>query len=298
MPAGWWELIDQGLAVFSSHLGDVGPVGVQILKIIWINVLLSGDNAVVIALACRALPRRQRAWGIILGAGAAVVLRIVFTVGLQVVLELPYLRFVGGLLLVYIAVKLLVQEEASEDTVASSETLWGAIRTVAIADIVMSLDNVLAIAAAARGQPMLIAFGLLVSIPLIVAGATLIMAILGKFPILVWAGAALLGWIAGQLIVEDPISSPYFQQFADLYIYGPLGRHAVSYKIAEYFVQGAATMFVVLVAWPLKKWQGRALRQAPSQAPSHAPSQAPSHAPRQAPSHAPRQAPAPKSAAE
>src|SRR5256885_411998 len=150
MLVGWSELIDQLMAVFNSSLGDYGPMGIQVLKIIWINILLSGDNAVVIALACRALPRRQRLWGIILGAGAAVVLRIVFTLGLQFVLELPYLRFVGGVLLLYIAVKLLVQEEAGEDNVASSESLWGAIRTVAIADVVMSLDNVLAIAAAAR----------------------------------------------------------------------------------------------------------------------------------------------------
>jgi len=261
MLVGGSELIDQVLAGISSHLGDYGPIGIQVLKIIWINILLSGDNAVVIALACRALPRRQRAFGIILGAAAAVVLRIAFTVGLQFVLELPYLRFVGGVLLLYVAVKLLVQEEASEDTVASSETLWGAVRTVAIADIVMSLDNVLAIAAAARGQPMLIAFGLLVSIPLIVAGATLIMALLGQFPILVWAGAALLGWIAGQLLVEDPVTYPYFQQFADLYIFGPLGRHVASYKIAEHFVQAGCTAFVVLLGWLLMKWQGRAARQ-------------------------------------
>ena len=261
MLVGWSEPVDQALSVISSHLGDYGPTGIQIVKIIWINILLSGDNAVVIALACRALPRRQRAWGIIFGAAAAVVLRIAFTVGLQFVLELPYLRFVGGVLLLYIAVKLLAQEEASEDSVASSETLWGAVRTVAIADIVMSLDNVLAIAAAARGQPMLIAFGLLVSIPLIVAGATLIMALLNQFPILVWAGAALLGWIAGQLIVEDPITYPYFQHFADLYIYGPLGRHAVTYQIAEHFVQAVSTLFVVLVGWLLVKWQGRAARQ-------------------------------------
>jgi len=261
MLVAWSEFADQALAVVSSHLGDYGPTGIQILKIIWINILLSGDNAVVIALACRALPRRQRAWGIILGAAAAVVLRVVFTIGLQFVLELPYLRAVGGVLLLYIAVKLLVQEEANEDSVASSETLWGAVRTVAIADIVMSLDNVLAIAAAARGQPMLIAFGLLVSIPLIVAGATLIMALLGQFPILVWAGAALLGWIAGQLLVEDPVTYPYFQQFADLYIFGPLGRHVASYKIAEHFVQAGCTAFVVLLGWLLMKWQGRAARQ-------------------------------------
>src|SRR5499427_3892310 len=261
MLVAWSELADQALAVISSHAGDYGPVGIQILKIVWINILLSGDNAVVIALACRALPRGQRAWGIILGAAAAVVMRIIFTISLQFVLELPYLRAVGGVLLLYIAVKLLVQEEASEDSVASSETLWGAVRTVAIADIVMSLDNVLAIAAAARGQPMLIAFGLLVSIPLIVAGATLIMAILGQYPILVWAGAALFGWIACQLVVEDPVTYPYFQQFADLYIFGPLGRDVASYKIAEYCVQGVATAFVVVLGWLLMKWQGRVARQ-------------------------------------
>src|SRR5262245_27274913 len=179
-------------------------------QIIWINILLSGDNAVVIALACRGLPPKQRFWGIILGAGAAVVLRIFFTVILQYVLELPWLRLVGGLLLLWIAVKLLVQDEADETDVASSDNLWGAVRTVAIADIVMSLDNVLAIAAAAHGDTMLIIFGLAVSIPLIVAGATMIMALLTRFPVLVWAGAGLLGWIAGELMVEDPVSGPYF----------------------------------------------------------------------------------------
>src|SRR5262245_35807343 len=108
MLAAWSELADQALAVIHSHLGDYGPTGIHALKTIWINILLSGDNAVVIALACRALPRRQRAWGIILGAAAAVVLRVVFTIGLQFVLELPYLRAVGGVLLLYVAVKLLV----------------------------------------------------------------------------------------------------------------------------------------------------------------------------------------------
>src|SRR5690348_9090882 len=99
MPGGFGELVDQGLSLLGTSLGDYGPIGIQILKIIWINILLSGDNAVVIALACRGLPRRRRIWGIILGAAAAVILRIVFTIGLQFVLELPYLRFVGGLLL-------------------------------------------------------------------------------------------------------------------------------------------------------------------------------------------------------
>jgi YjbE family integral membrane protein len=196
-------LIEQLVQHFGAALGDYGPLGVQVLKIIWINILLSGDNAIVIALACRALPPRQRFWGIILGAGAAVLLRVIFTVALQYVLELPFLKLVGGVLLLWIAVKLLVQDEADEASIESADNLWGAVRTVAIADVVMSLDNVLAIAAAARGNTGLIIFGLAISIPLIVAGATLIMALLTRYPILVWAGAGLLGWIAGELLVSD-----------------------------------------------------------------------------------------------
>jgi YjbE family integral membrane protein len=257
MLVGWSELVDHALAVFNSNLGDYGPMGVQVLKIIWINILLSGDNAVVIALACRALPRRQRVLGIIFGAAAAVILRVIFTVGLQFVLEIPALRLVGGVLLLWIATKLLVQEEASEDSVASSDTLWGAVRTVAIADIVMSLDNVLAIAAAAKGHPWLIGFGLLVSIPLIVAGATLIMALLSRFPILVWAGAGLLGWIAGELLMEDPVSRPYFDT---------LGKDfGLSHQATEYTMQVACTLLVLVCGWLLKKWHSRASRQAAEQ---------------------------------
>lgn len=248
MPGSFGELVNQGMLLLGS-VDDYGPMGVQILKIIWINILLSGDNAVVIALACRALPRRQRIWGIILGAAAAVTLRIVFTVGLQYVLEIPWLRLVGGLLLLWIAVKLLVQEEASEDTIDSAENLWAAVKTVAIADIVMSLDNVLAIAAAAKGHPWLIGFGLAVSIPLIVAGATLIMALLTRFPILVWAGAALLGWIAGELLMEDPISRPYFDSFG--------AQYGLNHKLTEYVMQTAGALLVVVCGWLMMKWQGR-----------------------------------------
>ena len=253
MLVGWAELVD----LFNSHLGDYGPMGIQVLKIIWINILLSGDNAVVIALACRALPRRQRVWGIILGAAAAVALRVVFTVGLQYVLEIPALRLVGGLLLLWIAIKLLVQEEANEDSVNSSDTLWGAVRTVAIADIVMSLDNVLAIAAAAKGHPWLIGFGLLVSIPLIVAGATLIMALLRKFPVLVWAGAGLLGWIAGELLMEDPFSRPFLDR---------LGlNYGIDHGATEIVMQIGCTLFVLLCGWLLMKWYRRGAGQAAAQ---------------------------------
>jgi YjbE family integral membrane protein len=239
------HLIDQ----FGSAMGDYGPFGVQALKIIWINVLLSGDNAIVIAMACRALPPRQRFWGIILGAGAAVVLRIIFTVILQVVLELPLLRLIGGLLLLWIAVKLLVQDEADESGIASSENLWGAVRTVAIADIVMSLDNVLAIAAAARGDTWLIVFGLAVSIPLIVAGATLIMALLTRFPVLVWAGAALLGWIAGELLMEDPVSRPYLDALG--------AGYALDHKGTEYVAQTICTFIVLVCGWVLLRRRSR-----------------------------------------
>ena len=169
MPGGFGELVDHGVLSAQFSLRRLRPDGqLKCFKIIWINILLSGDNAG----HCPCLPGPASPTA---GIGHhprrcdSVILRIVFTIGLQLVLELPYLRFVGGSLLLYIAIKLLVQEEASEDSVESSDSLWGAIRTVAIADIVMSLDNVLAIAAAARGHPMLIGFGLLVSIPLIVA---------------------------------------------------------------------------------------------------------------------------------
>jgi YjbE family integral membrane protein len=177
---------------------------VAALKIIWINILLSGDNAVVIALACRMLPGRQRLWGMILGAGVAVLLRIAFTAIVAQVMELPFLKLIGGLALLWIAIKLIVPEEADHGKdIEAVDNLWRAVRIVAVADIVMSLDNVIAIAAAAGGNMVLMAFGLAVSIPMIIGGAAIIMLMLDRFPLLVWAGAALLGWIAGEIIIED-----------------------------------------------------------------------------------------------
>jgi YjbE family integral membrane protein len=181
---------------------------VAVGKIIWINILLSGDNALVIALACRGLAPRQRLWGMILGAGAAVLLRIIFTGIVATLMGLPYLKLVGGLALIVIAAKLLVPEQEDEDSVQSASHLWAAVQIVVIADIVMSLDNVIAVAAAANGSVPLLILGLAISVPLIVAGAALIMALLNKLPILVWAGAALLGWIAGDVIATDPAIHP------------------------------------------------------------------------------------------
>ena len=182
---------------------------VAVGKIIWINVLLSGDNALVIAMACRGLPPHQRTWGLILGAAAAVILRIIFTGIVATLMELPYLKLIGGLALIVIAAKLLVPEKEDEDGVSSASNLWAAVQIVVVADIVMSLDNVIAVAAAANGSVPLLILGLAISVPLIVAGAALIMAVLEKLPVLVWLGAGLLGWIAGEVIATDPAVAPW-----------------------------------------------------------------------------------------
>lgn len=182
-----------------------------VLQIIWIDILLSGDNAVVIALACRKLPPQQRIWGVVLGTVVAISLRVVFAGLVTTLMQIAYLKLIGGALLLWIAVKLLGPEEnGKSNEVQAVDNLWRAIRIVAIADVVMSLDNVIAIAAVAERfeaphNYALLMFGLAVSIPLIMAGAALVMALLERFPIVVWAGAALLGWIAGEIIAKDPL---------------------------------------------------------------------------------------------
>ncbi len=172
-------------AVFTQFQAEIAhpQFWAALTKIIWINVLLSGDNALVVAMACRALAPRQRLWGMILGAGAAVLLRIVFTAIVATVMELPYLKLAGGLALIVIAAKLLLPQNEDDDEVKSASHLWAAVQIVVVADIVMSLDNVIAVAAAANGSIPLLIFGLASSIPLIVAGAALIMAILTRLPI-------------------------------------------------------------------------------------------------------------------
>jgi YjbE family integral membrane protein len=184
-----------------------------VLQIIWIDILLSGDNAVVIALACRKLPPRQRVWGVVLGTLVAITLRVIFAFLVTTLMQIAYLKLVGGALLLWIAIKLLGPEENGNGKTGEIEpvdNLWRAVRIIAIADVVMSLDNVIAIAAVAERfeapyNVALLAFGLAVSIPLIMAGAALVMAMLDRFPIIVWAGAALLGWIAGEIIAKDPV---------------------------------------------------------------------------------------------
>lgn len=173
--------------------------------IVWVNVILSGDNAVVIALAARSLPEPQRRQAVLWGAGAAVVLRIVLTVVAVKLLELPYLKLIGAVLLLWIAVQLLVPEdESGEDDAHSSAHLLGAIKTILIADLVMSVDNVLAVAAAAKGSFLLLVIGLAISIPLVVFGATMLMGLMERYPLIVTLGAAILGWTAGDMGVTDP----------------------------------------------------------------------------------------------
>lgn len=173
-------------------------------QIILVNIILSGDNALVIALACRNLDKRHQKPAILIGSAGAIVLRIIFVLIIDQVLKIGYLKLVGGLLLLWIGIKLVQGEEEGGDGVKAAGSLWGAVRTIIIADAVMSLDNAIAIAAAAHGDTVLIVLGLIISIPLIIFGATLIMLLLNRFPIIVIAGGALLGWIAGEVIATDP----------------------------------------------------------------------------------------------
>jgi YjbE family integral membrane protein len=236
---------DQFAQYLQTVMGVDAELVVTVLRIIGINIILSGDNAVVIALACRSLPRRQRVVGIILGAGAAVLLRILFTLIVQQLFDLPWLKLAGGIILLWIAVKLLLGEEASEDSVRSGSSVWEAVKIVAVADIVMSLDNVLAIAAAAGGHTGLIILGLVISIPLVVFGATLLTWLLDRLPILVWAGSALLGWVAGELIATEPIMQPYLQSAADT-----LG---FSLKAVALGIETSGAVLVVVVGWIISK---------------------------------------------
>jgi len=175
-----------------------------LLQIIIVNIVLSGDNALVIALACRNLEKRHQKPAILIGSAGAIVLRIIFVLIVDQLLKIGYLKLIGGLLLLWIGVKLVQGEDEHGDGVKAAGSLWAAIRTIIIADAVMSLDNAIAIAAAAKGDTTLMVLGLIISIPLIVFGATLIMALLNRFPIIVIAGGALLGWIAGEVLATDP----------------------------------------------------------------------------------------------
>lgn len=221
-----------------------------ILQIIVIDILLGGDNAVVIALACRNLPHRSRRLGIIWGAAGAIVLRVILITVAVALLELPLLKLVGGLLLVWIGVKLLapVGEEGGEHAhIKASDRLMAAVKTIIVADFVMSLDNVIAIAGAAEhADPSqrtgLIVFGLLVSVPFIVFGSQLILKLLDRFPVIVLLGAALLGWIAGGLVAGDVWVKP----------------HLPDHVLVGYAASAFGALAVVVIAKALERRRGKA----------------------------------------
>jgi len=185
---------------------------VDVFKIILIDLLLSGDNAVVIALACRSLPEVQRKQGILYGVIGAIVLRIVLTFFAVSLLSLPYLKLVGAVLLIWIGIKLILPEdEHGEGNIKAETQLWGAVKTIIVADFVMSLDNVLGVAGAAHGNAMLLVFGLLVSIPLIAWSSQLVLKLIDRFPYIIYGGGALLGYVAGEMLVSEALFKPLLE---------------------------------------------------------------------------------------
>jgi YjbE family integral membrane protein len=189
---------------------------IAILQIIAIDIILGGDNAIIIALACRNLPSRQKRLGILWGTAGAIILRVILVFFASTLLTVPSLKLIGGVLLLWIGVKLLAEEDnIDEGSIKQSGSLMEAIRTIIIADFVMSLDNSVAIAAAAKGNMVLVVFGLLLSVPIIIGGSAIILRMMQRFPIIITLGAALLGWLAGDLIAHDPLLKDYMANLPD-----------------------------------------------------------------------------------
>jgi len=191
-----------------------------VLQIIWIDILLSGDNAVVIALACRKLPVQQRLWGVVLGTLVAISLRVVFAGLVTTLMKVAYLKLVGGVLLLWIAVKLLGPEENGKSgEVEAVDNLWRAVRIIAIADVVMSLDNVLAVAGAAHGNLVLVVFGIALSLPLVVWGSGLLARLMTRYPWIIWLGGGILGYVAGEMILKDDLMRGWLGKLVDVLRY-------------------------------------------------------------------------------
>ena len=190
-----------------------------LLKIIGVNIILSGDNAVVIALAARSLPEKQRGQAVFWGSGAAIVMRIILTLFAVALLALPWLKFIGAVLLLWIGVKLLTDEEDGDDGVKSHDSMLAAIKTILIADLVMSIDNVIAVAAAANGNTVLVMIGLAISIPLIIFASTLLIKVMERFPIVITIGAALIGWVAGEMAWTEKVIEPFTSQYPHQFSY-------------------------------------------------------------------------------
>ena len=241
---------------------------VALLQIIGVNIVLSGDNAVVIALAARGLPAKQQARAVAWGSGAAVVMRIVLTIVAVELLRMPYLKLVGAVLLLWIAVKLLIPAKETEGHGTASSSLATAIRTILLADLVMSLDNVIAVAAAAKGSTMLLIIGLAISIPLVVFASRLLLNLMDKAPVLITVGAALLGWVAGEMAITDPAARGWVEaQAASLH-----DAALAAVPIFQHYVASVAgAIGVVFVGKSLASRAARSVRKAPIVAVAHAP---------------------------
>jgi YjbE family integral membrane protein len=187
---------------------------IAVFQIVMIDIVLSGDNAVVIALACRKLPTEQRRKGIFWGVAGAITLRVILTAFAALLLDLPYIKLVGGVLLLWIGVKLLLPEVAhAEEKISAADNLWGAVKTIIVADLVMSIDNVIGVAGAAHGNLGLLIFGLALSIPLIVWSSQLMLKLMDRFPVIITGGAALLGWVAGSMIATDVVLKEWLASY-------------------------------------------------------------------------------------
>jgi YjbE family integral membrane protein len=221
---------------------------IGLAKIIWINVILSGDNAVVIALAARSLPAHQQTRAVVFGSSAAVVLRVLLTIVAAKLLAIAFLQIVGGLLLLWIGAKLLVDESGEEEDGGAPRAgnLLAAVRTILVADLIMSLDNVIAVAAAAKGDLVLLVLGLAISIPLVVFGSTLLIKLMERFPAIVVVGAGLIGWVAGEAIVSDAALAGVFAGWPWLHYAGPALGAAVVVLGARLFQPGVTAPDVAI----------------------------------------------------
>jgi YjbE family integral membrane protein len=235
---------------------------IGLLKIIGVNIILSGDNAVVIALAARSLPAKQQKAAVLWGSGAAVVMRIVLTIFAVALLTLPWLKLVGSLLLFWIGVKLLIPEHGDEN-VSASDNLIAAIKTILIADLVMSIDNVIAVAAAAQGSYTLLILGLAISIPLVVFGSTLLLHLMEKWPVIITIGGGLLGFVAGEMLVSDPALKDWLTGLG--VAFGEDGKPRVAGGLPLEILCGlvGAAFVVALGKWLARRQDAAAQAQAP-----------------------------------